>query len=86
MLETFSEVNFFMARYFLKFVGFSEEGICKGVKAQICAVNKNLLSVDKVVQNGGTVVYSPGGSFIEYPFTGERMWLQNQQDHPIHTI
>jgi len=59
-----------------KFVGISEEGVARGLKAQIAEVNKGLLSVAKVVKNGNRVVFEESGSYIEDCETGERMWLQ----------
>lgn len=61
-----------------KFVGTSEEGISRGLKAQIADVNKGLLSVAKVVKSGNRVVFEEGGSFIEDKETGERMWLEEK--------
>ena len=59
------------------FHGYTDgEGIKRGVKAQVCEVNKALLSVSKLVQAGNRVVFDPSGSFIQDVGTGEQMWLQ----------
>ena len=62
-----------------KFVGISEEGVARGLKAQIAEVNKGLLSVAKVVKNGNRVVFDDQGSYIEDKETHERMWLEERQ-------
>ena len=38
-----------------RFVGVSEEGVSRNITAQVCEVNKGLLSVKKVVENGNTL-------------------------------
>ena len=43
--------------------------------AQVCAVNKMLMSVSKVTGKGNKVVFDDEGSFIENKATGERTWL-----------
>ena len=58
-----------------QFTAVSAEGVGRRITAQVCAVNKALLSVRKVVQAGNHVVFSPGGSYIEDGRTGERMAL-----------
>ena len=55
-----------------KFLGFAEEGGQKGVTAQICAVNKTLMSVSKIASRNNRVVFDDDGSFIEDKTTGER--------------
>ena len=52
------------------------EGLTRGVTAQVCDVNKPLLSVNRLVQAGNTVVFSPSGSYVEDGHTHERMWLR----------
>lgn len=44
------------------------------VVAQVCGVNKSLLSVRKVVGEGGTVVFKKGYGWIEDD-AGEILWL-----------
>ena len=61
-----------------KFVATSEENISSNITAQICEVNKGLLSVHKLVQKGNRVVFDQlrnGGSYIEHTKTGEKMHL-----------
>ena len=59
-----------------KFLGFTEEGGQKGVAAQICAVNKTLMSVSKIAAKGNRVVLDDDGSYIEDKTTGERTWMK----------
>ena len=58
------------------FVAHSEEGAARTITAQVCDVNKALLSVKKVVGAGNRVVFDDSGSFIEDKRSGERMWLR----------
>ena len=59
-----------------KFIGMSEEGVERNMTAQVCDVNKSLLSVKKVVAAGNKVVFDEEGSHIEEKATGKRMWLR----------
>ena len=59
-----------------KFLGFTEEGGQRGITAQVCAVNKTLMSVSKVAAHGNIVVYDDEGSYIEDNVTGERTWMR----------
>ena len=43
--------------------------------AQICAVTKNLLSVNGMTRNGHRVVFDGDGSYIEDKSPGERSWM-----------
>ena len=52
-----------------------DDGSAKGVTAQICAVNKTLMSVSRIVSKGNRVVFDDDGSYIESKTTGERSWL-----------
>ena len=61
-----------------KFSGSSEEGVERTLTAQVCDVNKALLSVRKVVAAGNRVVFDNAGSFIEDKSTGEKMWMSEQ--------
>ena len=61
-----------------KFRGFTEEGLQRSMKAQVCEVNKALLSVNKLVQSGNRVVFDETGSYIEDKLTSERIWLREQ--------
>ena len=59
------------------FTGVTEaEGLLRGITAQVCEVNKPLLSVARLVKAGNTVVFSPEGSYVEDNGTQERLWLQ----------
>ena len=58
-----------------KFLGVMEDGSAKGVTAQVCAVNKTLMSVSKLASQGNRVVFDDDGSYIECKTTGERSWL-----------
>ena len=58
-----------------KFLGFTEEGGRKGVTAQICAVNKTLMSVSKITSKCNRVVFDDAGSYIEDKKTGEVTWM-----------
>ena len=60
------------------FVGCTEDGTCRGVKAQVCDVNKDLLSVSKVVKSGITVVFHPLEAFIQDLESQERVWLKEE--------
>ena len=59
-----------------QFVAVSDGGIMRHMKAQVCDVNKALLSVHRVVQAGNRVIFSVHGSFVEDEETGERMPLE----------
>ena len=52
------------------------EGYVRGITAQVCEVNKPLLSVSKLVQAGNTVVFDSEGAYIEDKRSGERIWLK----------
>ena len=57
------------------FSGVTEEGALRSITAQVCEVNKALLSVSKVVKAGNRVVFDDQ-SYIEDKKTGARMWLK----------
>ena len=59
-----------------KFLGITEDGKAKGVVAQVCAVNKSLMSVSKIAGKGNRVVFDDEGSFIENKADGEKTWLR----------
>ena len=60
------------------FKGYTEEGLPRNLKAQVCDVNKALLSVNRLLQMGHRVVFDDTGSYIEDKTNGERMWLKEQ--------
>ena len=59
-----------------QFRGLTDEGTPKGLTAQVCDVNKNLLSVSRALRNNNCVLFHPLGSFIQDLKTGERSWLK----------
>ena len=61
-----------------KFTGVTENGIAREITAQVCEVNKPLLSVSKIVAAGNRLVFDPNGSCIEDIESGEKVWLKNQ--------
>ena len=48
-----------------RFVTVSDEGLSRQITAQVCDVNQGLLSVRRMVQQGGRVVFDARGSYIE---------------------
>ena len=50
-------------------------GTIRTITAQICDVNKPLLSVRKIVESGNRVVFEPNGAFIEDCHTKEKLKL-----------
>ena len=54
------------------------EGAERKITAQLCDVNKGLLSVGKVANAGNTVVFTRDGSFIEDDSTGERIAIKEE--------
>ena len=59
-----------------RFVGLTNEGVQKAVVAQICDVNRGLLSVKKVTNSGNRVVFDQDESYIENKRSGERTPLK----------
>ena len=51
----------------------------RSITAQVCEVNKPLLSVRKVMAGGSRVVLDEDGSYIESKATGEEHGLKNQE-------
>ena len=58
-----------------RFTGVSTEGAVRNITAQVCDVNKALLSVKKMVAAGNRVVFDQAGSYIEDTRSGEKMRL-----------
>ena len=58
-----------------RFKGSIEDGAEKEITAQVCSVNKALLSVSKAVKAGNRVVFDEEGSYIEDKRTGQVTWL-----------
>ena len=48
------------------------------MRAQVCEVNKDLLSVHKMVQAGNKVVFAQECSYVEDQQTVEKMYLQEK--------
>ena len=61
-----------------RFIATGETGMTRKLTAQVCDVNKALLSVRKMVQSGHSVVFSKTGSYVEDDETGEKMYLTEQ--------
>ena len=55
-----------------------ESEVTRNMTAQVCDVNKALLSVKKMVESGNRVVFDPQGAYIEDVESGERMNLKEQ--------
>ena len=62
-----------------KFRGVTEEGKSRNITAQVCDVNKALLSVKKVMSAGNRVVFDSAGSYIEDKSSGEKMWMTEEK-------
>ena len=60
------------------FLAYGEEGQARAIKAQVCEVNKALMSVSRMVQAGNKVVFSRSGSYVEDEATRERIPLREQ--------
>jgi len=58
-----------------KFIAVSDNGVARQMRAQVCDVNKALLSVHRVVQAGNRVVFASSGSYVEDETAGETMEL-----------
>ena len=67
-----------------KFAGYIEDGAIHGVRAQVCDVNRDLLSVSRVVKGGNMVAFHPLGSFVQDLHTHERTWLR--EDSGTYTL
>jgi len=62
-----------------KFHGITENGMTRNITAQVCDVNKALLSVKKIIAAGNRVTFDEEGSFIEDKSSGEKMWLREDK-------
>ena len=54
------------------------EGAERKITAQVCEVNKGLLSMAKVVKAGNSVVFSRSNSYIEDDTTGETINIKEE--------
>ena len=61
-----------------KFQAETQEGIRKGITAQVCSVQQGLLSVKKMVDKGHRVVFDPKGSYVQDIVTNERMNMKEK--------
>ena len=60
------------------FTAVSDEGSKRRITAQVCDVNKALLSVKRMTDAGNRVVFDSEGSYVEDKQTRERMWLKEE--------
>ena len=58
-----------------RFEVMNDAGVTRSMTAQVCDVNRALLSVKKVVQSGHRVVFAPEGGYIEDLSNGEQLKL-----------
>ena len=58
-----------------KFAGHMGDGSMRSSAAQVCAVNKSLMSVNKIAKAGRRVIFDDDGSLIEDKSSGERIWM-----------
>ena len=56
-----------------------EGGLKKRMVAQVCGVNKALLSVRRVTAAGNTVVFKKGFGWIQEDATGEKIWMEEKE-------
>ena len=79
------------------FLGIMEEGIARRLKAQVTDVDGPLMSVARIVQNGGRVVFHKKGSCVEgegkhiaLAYDGGLykmiMWVPREQAHPVDKL
>jgi hypothetical protein len=62
-----------------KFQGITEGGTMRNLTAQVCEVNKALLSVKKIIAAGNRVVFDEDGSYIEDKNSQEKIWLKEDK-------
>ena len=61
------------------FSGSTNEGLNRCITAQVCDVNKALMSAKKIVAAGNRVVFEDEGSYIEDKRTNEKIWLREEK-------
>ena len=61
-----------------KFRCVTEQGQERTITAQVCGVNKALLSVKRILSTKNRVVFDEAGSYIEDKFTGEKIWMREE--------
>ena len=59
-----------------RFAGICENGETRNMTAQVCDVNKALLSVKRMVQAGSRGAFEPRDGYIEDMHTGERIHMK----------
>ena len=67
-----------------RFMATTEDGQVRALKAQVCEVNRPLLSVKKAVAAGNTVVFDEGGSYIMNKKSQQKMWLK--EENGVHVL
>ena len=60
------------------FVGITDDGFKRALKASVTDVDRPLLSVAQIVQNGNRVDFSSQGSYVGHPKTRERLALEQK--------
>ena len=61
-----------------KFYAVTEDGASRKLTAQICDVNKPLLSVRRALEAGNRVVFEKGQSYIQNVETEKVTWLEEK--------
>ena len=61
-----------------RFKGISDDGVTRSITAQVCSVNKALLSVRKIIRAGNRVVFDEDGCYVEDKRTQEKMWMREE--------
>ena len=66
------------------FKAVTDEGLVRHMTAQVCDVDKPLLSVSKMVKAGHTVVFDTEGSYIENKSSG--VWIPLEERNGLYTL
>ena len=61
-----------------RFSAWTNEGVGRNIKAQVCSVQQGLQSVKRLMDAGHRIVFEPDGSYIEDVSTYERMNLKEK--------
>ena len=64
----------------------AEGGVRRKMVAQVCGVNKALLSVRRVTAAGNTVVFRKDHGYIEEDKTGEKIWMKEKDGMYVVTL
>ena len=62
-----------------RFYAVTEDGEARRIVAQVCDVNKPLLSVRRALEGGNRVVFEKGASYIENTATGKVTWMEEKE-------